>query len=268
MPTYDSRRFVDLILAASSQWANWDPPTTINVGDYGTISKETGEFLREGNIYKPNAVVRRLLDESRINIDFMAETLQPVVSGADHHLIISSSGAYATNVQSQANAGLHINFGFGNKGGAILVLYKPQYSSFPSVDGRLTSFLRAATKAVKDKYIVTEVISCPAYLMAMSREKGESYFASLSAAGTPAVPVATAGAAASLAWSHDTFNGISRSGSNGIFVPLYKFSQPRRTRSFWAFLKLPGNRGIGLEEEPLEWDSVRPPWDRLDDARK
>ena len=28
---YDSRKFVDLILATTSKWANWDPPRAIKV---------------------------------------------------------------------------------------------------------------------------------------------------------------------------------------------------------------------------------------------
>ncbi|KAF9230414.1 hypothetical protein BU15DRAFT_83661 [Melanogaster broomeanus] len=269
MPSCNSRKFVDLILTASSKWANWDPPKSINVGDYGTISKETGEFEREGNIYSED--FQRLLDEWSANIDVREATLQPVVSARDDQLIISSAGAHAkqaqiaadVNVQSLANAGLHVNFGFSEKGGAVLVLYKPEHYSFPTVDGRLARLLKTAHKAVKDKFIVTEVVSCPAYFMAMSREKCESYSASLSATVTPPIPVATVGATASLAGSYNTFNGIYRSGSNAIFVPLYKLSQPRR--SFWSFLKFPGHRGIGSGDEPFEWESVRPPWDKLDD---
>lgn len=28
---YDSRKFIDLILATTSKWANWDPPRAIKV---------------------------------------------------------------------------------------------------------------------------------------------------------------------------------------------------------------------------------------------
>ncbi|KAF9231126.1 hypothetical protein BU15DRAFT_82796 [Melanogaster broomeanus] len=270
MPSYDSRKFVDLILTASSKWANWDPPKPIHVGDYGTISRKTGEFLREGNIFKPSADVQRLLDGSGMNIDLGEGALEPEVAKGDDHQFITASGAYANkaqiaanvNVQNQANAGLHVNFGFGDKGGALLVMYKPEYSSLPTGDGHLTSFLKAAHKAVKDRYIVTEVVSCPAYLMAMSREKTESFSASLSVTVTPAVPVATASASASLAWSHDMINGVHRSGSDANFVPLYKLSQPQQ--GFWAFLYPSGHRGHS-ENESLKWESVHPPWDKLND---
>ncbi|KAF9232291.1 hypothetical protein BU15DRAFT_55171 [Melanogaster broomeanus] len=179
MPSYYySRKFVDLILSVSSKWANWDPPKPIHVGDYGTISKKTGQFLREGNILKPNADVQRLLDGSGMNIDLWEGALEPEVAKGDDYMIINASGGYAqraqiganVNAQNQANAGLHVNFAFGDKGGAVLVLYKPEYSSLPTGDGRLTSVLKAAHKAVKDRYFVTEVVSCPAYLMAMSTE--------------------------------------------------------------------------------------------------
>jgi len=268
MPDYDSRKFVDLILSATSKWANWDPPKIIKVGDYGTLSRETGEFLREGNIYSENFL--SLLDRSKMKtwIDLQEASFQPEVSKGDHQLIITSSGAHATHAQvtadvdvpSQAHAGLRINFGFSKKGGAVLALYQPKHSSFPN-DDRLAALLKAAHKAVKDRLFVTEVISCPAYMLAMSREKSENISASLSAAVVN--PLATGSAGAGLAWTSDRVNGIYRSGSDGIFTPLYKLSQPRR--GFWSFLSPIGHRGDASEGDTLQWESVRTPWDRLDD---
>ena len=68
------RKFVDLINEATFKWANWDPPKVIQVGglsyspsfrrarnsprcpllqigDFGTIDKATGELKVEGNIF-------------------------------------------------------------------------------------------------------------------------------------------------------------------------------------------------------------------------
>ena len=70
-----SRKFIDLIRDVSSKWANWDPPNQIKVsifrspsggtqlhyhsqvGDYGTINKETGQFEVDGNIYEDPSIV-------------------------------------------------------------------------------------------------------------------------------------------------------------------------------------------------------------------
>ncbi|KIJ60772.1 hypothetical protein HYDPIDRAFT_43109 [Hydnomerulius pinastri MD-312] len=265
---YESRKFIDLILSSASKWVNWDPPTSISVGDYGSINRETGEFMWEGNIY--NDHFQELLDKSPepIKIDLKDPALQPEVSVGDDKLIISSSGVYATDaklgaevsVQSQANVSLHVNFEFRDEGGAILVLHKPQYSSLPK-DERFTSLFRAAHEALKGKSIITQVISCPAYLMVLSRQKGEKVSASLSATHTN--PVATIGAEAGLKWSSEMVHGLHRSGSNtqAIFKPLYKLMQPRRT--FWNFIF--GQRGGDSENESIVWEDVRRPWDLLDD---
>ena len=66
------RKYIDLIKKATAKWPNWDPLKRIYVsiaisswsvaarfdrsltkqaGDFGTIKKETGELLVEGNIY-------------------------------------------------------------------------------------------------------------------------------------------------------------------------------------------------------------------------
>jgi len=288
MPSCNSRKFVDLILTASSKWANWDPPKSINVGDFGIISKETGEFEREGNIYSedfqklisgatkdvdegdPHSVfLQHVLREWEEKIDLKDAIVQPEVSAGDPHQIISSSNGHPkdpgvapdVDVQNQANAGLQVNFGFGDKGGVVLALYQTQKSSFSIADERLASVLKLGHKAVKERYFVTEVVSCPAYLLAFSREKQESFSASLSATVTSGVPEDTVGKEAGLAWSHDILNGVCHSGSNGSFVPLFQLRQPRR--GFWSFLKFPGQRGFSLTE-PLEWENVRAPWDWLD----
>ncbi|KIJ60757.1 hypothetical protein HYDPIDRAFT_31974 [Hydnomerulius pinastri MD-312] len=219
---YDSRKFVDLILSSASKWANWDPPRPINVGDYGSVNNETGEFMWEGNIY--GEYFQELLDKSPgpIKIDLKDPALQPEVSEGDDKIIISSSGVYASEarlaaevLQSEANVSLRFNFDFRDKGGAGMVLYKPQYSSFPK-DERLTSLLKTAREILRGKCIVTEVISCPAYLIVLSGQKGERFSASLSATRTD--PVATTDREAS---------------TSAIFNPLYKLTQPRRTS--WNF---------------------------------
>ncbi|KAG8903122.1 hypothetical protein FRB99_003724 [Tulasnella sp. 403] len=57
-----SRKYVDLILNASSKYANWDPGVPVEVGDYGSINKDTGLFDYEGNIF--SEAFRNLLNFS------------------------------------------------------------------------------------------------------------------------------------------------------------------------------------------------------------
>ncbi|KAF9231127.1 hypothetical protein BU15DRAFT_68595 [Melanogaster broomeanus] len=216
------------------------------VGDYGTISKETGEFATEGNIYSED--FQRLLDASQDERRSPGcNTSARGLGERSTTLIICSSGflcrlkfcsTFSSNVQSLANAGLHVNFGFSEQ--------RRELSwSFVQASGTLRfqllmpvslTSLKTAHKAVKDKRksvfyarydwdsVLTGCIECE-------------------------IPVATVWRD-TLAWlgPMNTFNGIYRSGSNAIFVPLSLVI-----------------RGIGSGDEPFEWESVRPPWDKLDD---
>ncbi|CAE6480848.1 unnamed protein product, partial [Rhizoctonia solani] len=47
-----SRKYVDLIFKVSGKYGNWDPPRIVEVGDWGVIERETGSFIREGNIFE------------------------------------------------------------------------------------------------------------------------------------------------------------------------------------------------------------------------
>lgn len=70
-PKASQRRFIDLIWTASNKWAVWDPPSEIvnvghpvtdliaglidgtpQLGDYGGINEESGNFECEGNIFQ------------------------------------------------------------------------------------------------------------------------------------------------------------------------------------------------------------------------
>jgi len=51
MPTIASRLFIDWVYRGTAKWANWEPAIKIEVGDYGDINRQTGEFERFGNIY-------------------------------------------------------------------------------------------------------------------------------------------------------------------------------------------------------------------------
>ncbi|KAG8928039.1 hypothetical protein FRC02_007433 [Tulasnella sp. 418] len=43
--------YVRLIHEVEHKWATWDPEEEINVGDFGTLDLENGEFKRAGNLY-------------------------------------------------------------------------------------------------------------------------------------------------------------------------------------------------------------------------
>ncbi|KAG1852135.1 hypothetical protein DFJ58DRAFT_791687 [Suillus subalutaceus] len=259
---YVSRKFIDLIQGATSKWANWDPPRPINVGDYGMINNETGEFEWEGNLYTTT---------NDIGIDMTDPALGPIEQEeGDDKYIVKSWGVTTKelNVSAEAdvpggvNVALKVNFQFdGRKPAAALVMYKPRYISLPK-DERIILLLKSRPDVLKGKYVVTEVISCAAYMMYMSSQKAENFSVTLQATG-PIAPAVNAGGAAGFTWSAETICGLYREGSNSTakYMPLYRLKKPRH--KFWLPLSQRGNEKIddGIDK----WEDVDPPWDPLDD---
>ncbi|KAG1807101.1 uncharacterized protein BJ212DRAFT_1387950 [Suillus subaureus] len=258
---YESRKFIDLIQGVTSKWVNWDPPTPINVGDYGIINNETGEFDWEGSLYTTT---------SRIGIDMKDPALCPTEQGGDDKYIVKSWGVTTKelNVSAEAdvpgggNVALKVNFQFdGRKPAAALVMYKPRYISLPK-DERIVELLKSRPDVLKGKCVVTEVISCAAYMMYMSKQTAENFSVTLKATG-PVTPAVNAGGAASFTWSSETFCGLYREGSDSTtkYMPLYRLKKPRHR--FWL---LPSQRGDEQTDDAIDrWEDVDPPWDPLDD---
>ncbi|KAG1842270.1 hypothetical protein DFJ58DRAFT_707480 [Suillus subalutaceus] len=259
---YESRKFIDLIQRATSKWANWDPPRKITVGDYGTIINETGEFDWEGNIYSPHFKEQLKSSKYKFNIDLADAALRPNEQEAgDDHFIVKSWGVTAKEAKTSAdclvhisdcaavpvpgvvNVALKLDLQFdGNKPAAVLVMHKPRYSSLPH-DERIIRVLKSMPGVLKGKYIVTEVISCAAYMMHLSDQK--QFSVPLKAVG-PVTPAINAGGAASFAWSSEAAYGLSRQGCDPAakYIPLYRLKMP--CPKFW------------------EWEDVDPPWNPLD----
>jgi len=258
---YDSRKFIDLIQSITSKWANWNPDSPIKVGDYGMIINATGEFKREGNIYTSEGI---------INIDMTDPALHPEEKEGDEKFIVKSWGVTTKEtdvtpeaaVSGAANVALQVDFEFeGRKRAAAMVMYKPRYISLPK-DERIIELLKCRPEKLKGKYIVTEVICCPAYMMYMSTNRAERFSVTLQATEPPA-SAANAGRTADFTWSSETTYGIYREGSSMTtkYMPLYRLKKPRS--KFW----LPwSQRGDEKIDDSIEmWDDVDPPWDPLDE---
>ncbi|KAF9221221.1 hypothetical protein BS17DRAFT_810126 [Gyrodon lividus] len=298
---YESRKFIDLILTATSKWANWNPLTEISVGDYGTVDRCTGKFEWEGNIYSDDfqAQLNRSpykvdsfewegniysddfqaqLNRSPYKVDSVGlqdERLQPVhdTCSDDEYIVCPNGTARKASeagleaLQGTVDVKLRVNFQFDHKIGASLVMYKPQNTSIPK-DERLTRLLRAMPGTLKAKHLVTEVTSCPSYVMVMSSQSAEGEHISASLAAKVPQPGITVGGAAVMDWTSDEVHGIRRSGSDtkAIYCPLYTLRKPPRT--FW--LRLFDKRGNSSDVETNElvenWAAVQqPPWDPIDE---
>ncbi|KAG0706266.1 hypothetical protein DFH29DRAFT_798731 [Suillus ampliporus] len=269
---YASRKFIDLIQGATSKWANWDPPKKIAVGDYGMIINETGEFDWEGNIY--SADFQEHLESSKYKFDF--DRTDPALlpqeqEGGDDQFIVKSWGVTTKEVKTSSqvdipgavNASLKVDLQFdGHKRAAVLVMHKPRYSNLPN-DERVIRLLKSLPDIVKGKYIVTEVISCAAYMMHLSDKKAENFSITLKT-NAPVAPAATAGGSVGFVWSSEATHGLSRQGGDPTtrYMPLYRLKKPRSKFWVWPI----GHRGDEKNDDPIErWEDVEPPWDPLDD---
>ncbi|KAG1726138.1 hypothetical protein EDB19DRAFT_2043071 [Suillus lakei] len=257
---YASRKFIDLIQGATSKWANWDPPRKIVVGDYGMITNDTGEFDWEGNIYSSDFQEKLTSSKYKFDIDLADPTLRPIEQEAkDDYHIAKSWGVTATRTKTSGEtAVLELNLQFdGKKPEAVLVMHKPTYSSLPN-DERIVRLVKSMPGILQGKYIITEVVSCAAYMMYMSDKKAERFSVTLTGPVTPPVNV---GGAAVYTWSSEA---ACRAGGNPAakYMPLYKLKKPRP--KFW---ELPfGHRGNEISNNMINrWEDVDPPWNPLDD---
>ncbi|KAJ8586625.1 hypothetical protein M405DRAFT_864435 [Rhizopogon salebrosus TDB-379] len=231
---YASRKFIDLILSATSKWANWDPLTPIStqVGDYGLIDKETGEFQAQGNIYNESLQERF---RSKFNFDLKIEALQPQVQEHGDEEFIAKSwgvtiGLSMHLLERTASVALKVDLEFENsERAAVLVMHKPRYTILPN-DERIARLLRTRPDILKGKCIVTQVITCSAYLVYLSDMEAENLSLTLSATG-PTLPDVDIGGAAGFRWLSEGASSTFRRGGDPqgklqAFVQAAKTSSP------------------------------------------
>ncbi|KAG1729790.1 hypothetical protein EDB19DRAFT_1641684 [Suillus lakei] len=247
---YTSRKFIDLIQGSTSKWANWDPIRNIAVGDFGMIINNTGEFDWEGNIYSPHFQEQLKSSDYKFDIDLADPTLRPCEQEArDDYHIAKSWGVTATKTNVSPEAGvqsgetvLKLDLQFAsNKPEAVLVMYKPKYSSLPN-DERIIRLIKSVPNILRGKYIITEVTSCAAYMMHMHDQSKSGMCKStfcavhISHVETEKFSVtlrATGPLAVDFTWSSEAAYGLFRQGCDptATYMPLYRLKRPRP--KFW-----------------------------------
>jgi len=249
-----SRKYIDLIFRASSKWANWDPPVEIKVGDYGTIDVETGKFEKEGNIYEEPTTAELVAPHP------------PQVDSPEKELIVTSRGVKShefTLEPQSTTVGLHEasikgRWEFGSKRGALLIIAAPRKAYIPP-DVILDKL--AAVPLLKEKALVTGVVTCPAYSLYLSASNKE--IIDVAFAGTlPVHPEVTAGGAVEAVWWTQNIAGVHRhacdkSGSYS-YTPLYTLQTVRKKGILRRDSPVPDPEGDDL------WVVAQEPWDPLD----
>jgi len=249
---FASRKYIDLILEVSSKWASWDPPHPIKVGDYGTIDKETGRFEKEGNIYDDPAT-------AKLSAEHPPEILAP-----EEKMVFASQTAQRhdfslspeVKIPGIAEASIKGQWKFKTgKTGALLIMAQPRSSL---ISGNVLKQL-VDLPALKDKYLVTETVACPAYSLYLSSKSDDTVSLALVATTPlPVTPLVSAGGEIGGGWWSQTGAGVFRHGCAALgtysFTPLFMLKRIRK-KSIIPY------RGAPTEDDEEDlWEDVERPW--------
>jgi len=225
------------------------------VGDYGTTDRETGKFLKEGNIYE-DAAMAHLTDQHK-----------PLTGAPEGTWIISSAGVRyreltvgaECGVVGLANASIKGQWKFGSRRGALLIMSRP-LSSYVPPKVLLKHLVDIPT--FKNKVLVTEVVSCPAYSLYLSTANNEAI--ELALIGTmPTPPGIAVDVEVGATWWSRNMGGMFREACdrNGLhnYTPLYTLKKIRQKHLLRRESPVPDP-----EDDDL-WIDVQEPWDPLDE---
>ncbi|KAJ7659221.1 hypothetical protein DFH06DRAFT_1195307 [Mycena polygramma] len=256
---YASRKYIDLILEASSKWASWDPPHSIKVGDYGTIDKDTGRFEKDGNVYE-DPETKELCKE------YPPEILAP-----ERDVVFSSQAEQGRDFVlgpavdiGIAEASIKGEWKFKTgKTGALLVMARPRSTSIVSNSANALLKKLVDVPLLKTKYLVTETMACHAYSLYLSTKSEDKVSLALVAkTPIPAAPFVSAGGEISCAWWKETGGGVFRHGCDlpdkYSFTPLVMLKRVRKKR-------MGSYRGAPPPEAEELWEDVECPWRPLDE---
>ncbi|GJE89795.1 hypothetical protein PsYK624_059030 [Phanerochaete sordida] len=248
-----SRKYVDLIMEASSKWANWDPPKTIEAGDIGIIDKDSGQFEKIGSIYTHPATAEA------------AKAYPAVLKPAEDVLVINSvyakkvggGGGVNAGIPGAGNVKFETEIKFNKRRGAFLIMHNPRMTVVP--DEFCSSATALGIPFFQDRKIsvVTAAFACDGYALYLSSKQQESVKVALQANA----PAPGAGAHAAGSWVMDGGSGVFRQaylGNKAGYTPLYllKSVQPRPPRR----RETPDPN----ENDDDRWNEMEVPWDFLD----
>jgi len=246
-----SRKYVDLIYQESSKWANTPPQKPIEVGSYGHVDRETGEFNWEGSVYKNEAT-------AGLAAQFPPVKAEPI----DSYLVQSSEATRRDfilgpelSVPGLAEASLKVQWQFGKNRGAVLAMRQVLLTYMPD------EFLRhlIGVSYLKGKSLVTSVYSTPAYYLYLSNCKNENVQVALRANVPIPVPGLAAGGEVGVGWWSEGTSGRHEcaSGPTESFFPLYGLKSIRAPGIF----RRDGAGRVDVDS----WDDPDTPWENLDE---
>ncbi|KAG8897421.1 hypothetical protein FRB99_008161 [Tulasnella sp. 403] len=256
-----SRLYADLIFQISARYPNWDPPKRLQIGDYGTINKNTGEFQVEGNMFRLDPSIVNAIDP-KVYATLMAYGVEPAYPDTQYVIASQSGRAVEFNAGPDvaaiggdvpASVGGKWEFSKGKRG-ALLVMARPRLTHITNeILGTLSKI-----KPLVEKSVVVQVYTCPAYVMYMTEKSGGELSLSLQGSwpnfSTPSA-VGPMTAEAIVQWVCNHSGGLYRESCNKAgeeaFTPLFHvMTIPRPARGeLWKQLDM----------------TTQPPWAPLDE---
>jgi hypothetical protein len=253
------RKYVDLINQISGKWVNWDPLRLIEVGDFGEIDKETGQFIREGNIYRDEPLASIAKDYPPVVYDPIPEFR--VDSGFTPRVYTPPDFGNLSNIVYKCQ------WQFKNERAAFIVLHRARKISVPNAFLDMT-LKDESIREIRGKNVVTNVWSSPAFAMYLSNKSSERV--------KIALRTANAESGKEIGWYAEGNVGVYQFGSLPTegYQPLYQLQriqlrkkQPRRDgrppdEMFWGVPDSPWKKLDG-EGEEIQSDDEQ--WDDGDD---
>ncbi|EJD00042.1 uncharacterized protein FOMMEDRAFT_142519 [Fomitiporia mediterranea MF3/22] len=238
--------------------------TTHEVGDFGGINKDTGEFEKEGNLYRDSSI-------AAITARYPPIHLTEVTDHQYHSLNTKTKKLkpeFDPNVFGMSQPVIGGQWQFSCHRGAILLMYGSRSTRVPEELLEELKYCRYS-EWVKGKHVVTHVLTCPAYaVIAMYLSDKAEETVSIGLCEDPLDNSSfndgcseTSGRGKQLKWVTEGASGFFQSGCSeeANFVPLYQLK---------VVEKREGKRRQSpdpINDEKLEFFNVEVPWEFLDE---
>jgi hypothetical protein len=223
------KKYVQWISNQSGLHPSFEPSVPVQIGDYGSVDKKTGEFLSEGNIFDKKGGKLSLAEMLGIEIVENDAPIYHKIGSKSASIVELSPEAKCGYPGVNVSAAFDISF---SKGGAAALIFVQGTLKTMKYEGRLKqSGFNLFSKSIA---IVTRVWSAPTYVICISTKSEQKFNITLGASvPTPAAGL-TAGGQFKTTFS-DTVTGNylqvgppfdpnSKIGAK-IFCPLFKLGR-------------------------------------------
>jgi len=162
-PSNNQRKFVELIFRNHrGKYPNLDATSRIEVGDYGYVGKDSGRFMKEGNIFMEGLVEgSEKLTGARMGQEVL------MAEGTKSLEVDPNIGV---NIPGFLECGFKARFSLAKSSSAVLILHCPIVTTIDK-QGRIKQLFEEG-KLKKNQAVVTEVFACPSYALLLGGKQG------------------------------------------------------------------------------------------------